>query len=876
MQEPIEWTEGALAGLDGYFERAGDTLRASGADPDEVKEDVRQHINESCREQNLNLVTQDDVRRFLRRMDLPEAELQTHAAADRTLTTAQELASLPGPLKLRYPQLFTLVGVVLPLCCLVLYAPFHFDRDVSFQVVPTWLHALLILLIPIWSLLRLFSQHEPSPQRLRGLLLLTGMITGVSAFYSLIFAPFTLMGIMLVLALGFGLLFLAPLLSLWLSIQSGIIPLWKEARRQWIMPLGYLVAGCVLAWGLLIGVEAPRNITQLGLMWATSSEPATRQQGLDWLRNYGSRQQLLEACYDSQNRMTNLLGHLITFDVTTDQAREVFYRVNGRTFNTYPVPALGFGRNWNPDGEFFFDADQGSDIVGGRLKNLDMSASRLDASIDARAALGYLEWTMEFANTAKGQKEARALIQLPPGAVVSRLTLWINGKPQEAAFGGSGQVREAYEKVVQARRDPVLVTSKGPDQVLMQCFPINAGTPMKVRLGISYPLQMKSLNTGQLQLPRLLERNFNLPESLKHSVWLEAHSPLQAQNQWLTASTATVKGKPVYALRGELTSQELNQRWIQVPRDPNQITSYARDSKNPQQLVVQTLSARPAVSKGPLFIVIDGSESLREHREQILTGLKKWPPSQPLTAVFVTDFAPRVHEHISPAQLRELIQKYDFTGGRDNQSALASAWDLAESRQGSLLWLTGPQPLLMTGDDGLSQRWERRPDSAALDVIAFEPGPNQILNALSDFAPVRVLRSQADFGDELGQYWQSRSEPRLDFQREARSSASVDTAGMSETSSHLFRLWARDQAEALIGKNKRDEALKLATGYQLVTPVSGAVVLENADQYRDAGLKPVSQLTVPTVPEPETWLLLLTLLAVLVTLWLRRRKLLPA
>ena len=53
------------------------------------------------------------------------------------------------------------------------------------------------------------------------------------------------------------------------------------------------------------------------------------------------------------------------------------------------------------------------------------------------------------------------------------------------------------------------------------------------------------------------------------------------------------------------------------------------------------------------------------------------------------------------------------------------------------------------------------------------------------------------------------------------------------------------------------------------TPVSGAVVLETKQQYDEAGLQPVPPGSVPTVPEPETWLLIIVALGVL---GLRLRK----
>ena len=96
-----------------------------------------------------------------------------------------------------------------------------------------------------------------------------------------------------------------------------------------------------------------------------------------------------------------------------------------------------------------FDRDQGGDVVASTLKGLSLFSSKIDGSVDANGAVGYMQWTLVFRNESPVQREARAEVQLPPGAVVSRLTLWVNGEPREAAFAGKGKVRQAYQQVVQ-------------------------------------------------------------------------------------------------------------------------------------------------------------------------------------------------------------------------------------------------------------------------------------------------------------------------------------------------------------------------------------------------------------------------------------------
>ena len=52
--------------------------------------------------------------------------------------------------------------------------------------------------------------------------------------------------------------------------------------------------------------------------------------------------------------------------------------------------------------------------------------------------------------------------------------------------------------------------------------------------------------------------------------------------------------------------------------------------------------------------------------------------------------------------------------------------------------------------------------------------------------------------------------------------------------------WAADQVQQFLDLGNREAAVKLATKYRLVTPVTGAVVLETDEQFEEAGLTPVS------------------------------------
>jgi hypothetical protein len=69
--------------------------------------------------------------------------------------------------------------------------------------------------------------------------------------------------------------------------------------------------------------------------------------------------------------------------------------------------------------------------------------------------------------------------------------------------------------------------------------------------------------------------------------------------------------------------------------------------------------------------------------------------------------------------------------------------------------------------------------------------------------------------------------------------------------------------------NSRKAATEVAVAHQIVTPVSGAVVLETQQQYDAAGLSPVTAVPLP----PAVWMALVTLPLVWVAYRRRRRAL---
>ncbi len=553
--------------------------------------------------------------------------------------------------------------------------------------------------------------------------------------------------------------------------------------------------------------------------------------------------------------------------ISPEAARAIYYRVNGHPFNSVPPPKLYAGRaRWNLiEEEFTWDDDQGGDAVAGRVRGLSLVTSRQDGVVYPEAALAYLEWTLEFKNDSRLQREARAQITLPPGAVVSRLTLWIDGEEREAAFGGRSQVKTAYKEVVQKKRDPVLVTTCGPDRVLIQCFPVPPdGGKMKLRLGITAPLALTAADTGCLRWPCFAERNFTLPDQFQHSLWVESSQPIETAGGKLK----TEPGKPgVHVLRGQIQDADLAApvNTVRARRPAEVSQAWTKDTREDQGKVIrQSIVEKPAARPDRVVLVVDGTQGMAVFYQAISAALTRLPSDIDFALLLARDGC----EEVIPLQKgtadlysKVALRKFHSAGGHDNVPALIRAWELAaQAKASAIVWVHGPQPMLLDAAEDLRQRFERSANPPLLLDIQTQPGPNRVLEKLDGLKPVRSILRLGNLGDDLGRLFNgwSGQAGALEFIRERIDATAPESNPQGgETSMHLARLWAAEEVSRLCAARHYTEAMRLAARYQLVTPVSGAVVLETQVQYERAGLQPVAPESVPSVPEPSAGVLLL-------------------
>jgi hypothetical protein len=788
-------------------------------------------------------------------MDL---ETQASAAPATTAAPVKRWRWLPSS-----PALIWVFGVLLPIVAIVFESITGLCRDTFFDPLPTVFHTALFGTIPLANGRLALALGRNEAGLPRPWAWLHAFALGVAIVYSIVFLPIMPMAVIGILFLGIGGLGLAPVCALICAMLGR-----RAMKARTGQPIGVLGYGIALAVAMLIAVDAPTSLTRIGVHMATDTAPDTRMNGIKLLRAVGSEDLLLRLCYNRSGRSSDFLALLLDsgHKITPEQVRTVFYQVTGEPFNSRPPPGSKPRSFW---GEDSFDDERGGDVVGGRVKNVHLIASRIDGSVDAIAALAYMEWTMELRNASSIVQEGRAQIALPPGAVVSRATLWINGEEREAAFGGRAVVRAAYESVVRQSRDPLLVTTAGADRVLVQMFPIPPGGTMKIRIGISAPLGSDVGKGVHLQMPSIGERNFELAPELRHAVWFESPTPLQGS----AGLKAEAGPDGTFAVRGMLAEPLPGQTVpsIEAPSVTPAALAWSFDDKNKDgQVVVQTRTIVPVEAPGRVAVVIDGSYAMRGARQQLVDALAAFPPEIELGVVFAGDDKPSLvlRKRGESARLIAHLKALEFVGGRDSVAALGVAWDWASEANGQVVWIHGTQPVEMDTLSGLQQRIDRRAGQVTLHDVALDAGPNLIAQKLNGLTPVARRGSLATDLQRLFDGWKPGAR-RVMVTRERRAPAGI--AAEAKTSPHLARLWAAAWVKELSGQTaQQKEAVQLAVQYQLVTPVSGAVVLETQAEYDAAGLEPVAPGSVPTIPEPETWALMIVVMLAL--LWRRRRQ----
>lgn len=870
------WTEQAEQRLGEYLEERVRREGFEGEDAHELKSDLISHIHEEAEKEQTDSIGLMQLEKIFGHLD---AGYQPPGSVPPFRDRSHGLP--PDPPKRTYPRGTFFFGVILPLLVILIEVVTGFCGGAFFNPIPTWWHVALVSCVPLINLWLLKGAPRGSE---RGKGIAAAFARVIAVFYGLLFLPLLPASLFAVILLGMGLLSLSPVLAAiytwWLGRkvrrESSDRPAFRFGRR----------IGVFSALAILLLLEGPALWTRANLSLADGTAK-DRQGAIERLRFFRSDRTLLLACYQRNQGMregTDVSGWMIgclsglssfmemgSFPGPGSEAmRDIFFRVTGKPFDSIEPPRMirsgGLDRGRGGDfREMEVDRHVGSDQVALRLKDLDLAESRFDGHVDARSRTGYGEWTMVFHNASSRPQEARCQVLLPRGGCVSRLTLWVNGEPREAAFNSVQKVKAAYKQVaVVQRQDPVLVTMAAPDTVLVQCFPVPANGEMKIRFGITAPLD------GELwELPRIIERNFGTADALEHAVWLQGDKSFRLLEEGQPERNSVTDGPgqsmTLTLSSGSAMSHVTVVRLVGSPSSvPPGVWCEDKFASDAERYLIREPKPVHRIPAGPVLLVIDGSLSMEKEQSWITAALQEFVPGDPFELLLADDTA-------RPISLKDL-KPHRFSGGRDNEPALREAIRRAKAGEvGDIVWLHGPQAVGLAQTEALLQLIERGTRQPVIHSVATSSGPNRLAEVLQRSGAIlrgpTLLNPKEDLSaflhrltverDDLAWHWQRSPTPPSDLG--------------PPVWDHLARQWAIEAVESSASEVPEESRPALAARYQLVTRVSGAVVLETQAQYDQNGLSPVDPSAapkIPGVPEPSTSLLLM----ISATLGILRRR----
>ena len=783
---------------------------------------------------------------------------------------------------LTFTDKFNLVaGVIVPAIAITVEAAM--GVSVFVDPFPTAWHLALVILVPLAQLHVWYTIRRGTPDRLMLAGFVNAVVIGVSLFYSICYLPFVPFAV-LTLVIVVGALPLSPFLSLIVAItmRQQLKRIAATApQKNFALGTTGLLTGLGVTFVAIGLMELPATLTRYGLQMAASSSAQTRTRGIRFLRTYGSKDHLLRSCYNQSGRTTDILGNLLSvrIPVTIDEARKIYYRVTGEPFDMSVPPRQGGGR-LPPEDLFDYEIDQGGTRIAGKLKGLLLSNSKLEGMIDSDGGVGHLQWTLTFQNNSQGRNEARAEIQLPPGGLVTHVTLLDRDEEIEAVFGNRYKVRA--EAQGNYTREPVIVTTAGRDRILVQGYPVLPfGDEMKIHLGITVPLVLESRSRVRLLLPHFEARNFSIPDYVNHKIWFESTRPIATEYAGLYYGQMPNNN---FILGGQITDNDLSR-----PERSLLISRLDRDagtwSRNPFELndyiVKQWIEERTPVHLRRIVVVVDTSASMADWEPEINAALGVLPRETDLKLVLAD--AEWLHEQKEARDATGLdlasvvLASATFTGGADNAPALKKAWDLAAEAPGNnaIVWIHNPQVVQLDSIEELRRRWVSRPYGPLLYSVQTSKGSDEIAKRLDGINEVKSVIRMGTLRADLERLFRQLSSQvkTFEFVRSVKHSELPEETEGYKTSDLLAKLWANDEVVRLLDAREESSnktAGQLAMRYQLVTSVSDAAVRDR--DYPVVDTTPVKHGT-STSPRLEIETLLLgAVLLTIVLIGMRYRQ----
>lgn len=702
-------------------------------------------------------------------------------------------------------------GVCLPALLITIGSVVCFERILRLvfkHPVETLAECLLVTLIPVANYLAWRALRHSDHRRPLRLGVLNGLTAGTSIAFAAIITASIFFGYAphyMMLAIISG---LAGATAIYLGFKLRDAAATRQSKSNRVI---FSVVGVVLSILGLSVCEAKSTAIRVAETMAVSDTPGERIAGLDMLRALNCEQDLRMQCADA--RTAGIPGLFLR--ISPQRERELYFAVTGKPYGNSLTESV-----YSMSDEYLR-----RHVVGTRVKGLNLLRSQIAGTVNAETLTSTVNWTFVLKNSTFEQQEARAEIALPPGAVLSDLTLWAKGQQHKAMVGPTDRVsseQTQYGWVDVGATDPALVTDLGRGRVLLKCAPVPSQSEMKVQLSITERLKPFALDQASLTLPKFVDTNFSVNGD--HSLRLHAGQELSTDLKKVHKQVAADGG---HLLLGSLSEDELLSNMIVTASRPATLGPFfAIDSTlNGHGYIKETLRQVPTSSPEHLVVVIDNSESMRNHLKHIIEALRQIPANVK-TSVIV----PSEGTQMEPVELGkgiDMLAKTPFVGGKDNLQAVIKAAEAAgETKHGAVLWIHGPQPSF-NEEMYIMAPYIERPSFYELALDDRWTDTTEFFKNHQEIGPFTAVSRSSSLGADLKSFLSKWKTGGTEFVVQLDRTNTVPPTRVLDArqSKEVALLLARDEAYELMRGGKLARAAELATASGIVTPVTGAVVL---------------------------------------------------
>ncbi len=704
------------------------------------------------------------------------------------------------------------LGLFLPALLITISGVVCFERIMRMTFkhpVETLVECLFVALIPFanylaWKAIR--HQDSRHPFRL-------GLLNGAAIVTSFGAALIIFASIFFNYAPAYGLLGAVALMSgicgVYMAVKLRDSAMTRQTKANRII---FSAVGVLLAIAGLGACEARGTVIRVAENLALSDTGSDRNKALEMLRGLNCEQELRMQCAD--DRMAGIPG--MFWRISPQRERELYFAVTGRPYGNSLTESV-----YSMSDEYL-----SRHVVGTPIKGLNLLRSAITGYVNAETLTSTVNWTFVFKNGTFEAQEARAELAMPPGAVISNMTLWAKGEPHQAYFGPTDRVQRTSRDnnwVDVSQSDPALITDLGRGRALMKCSPIPAQGELKLQVTITERLKPLTLTEASMSLPKFVDANFAMAG--EHNLRIHSTNELSTAMPEIRQQPAADGG---HLLVGTLKEADLNggNLSIAVKRAADSGPYFIEDKLSSNGGYIKE-TVRQIATRAPeqLVVVIDNSESMNKHIASLVDALKRIPANVKTTVVLPTDGM-----QMDPLPLDkgiELIQKTKFSGGKDNLQAVIKAADAAgQSNHGAVLWIHGPQPSF-NEEMYIMAPYIQRPSFYELALDDRWTDTNEFFKNHREIGPFAPVPRNSVIADDLRTFLSKWQPGGTEYVVELARSTDKPSGKQANAkqADELIRLCTRDECYKLLRENNLAEAAELATSCRIVTPVTGAIVL---------------------------------------------------